>query len=106
MPRNREEDNFKAQVIDLAQRFGWMVAHHPDSRLLQGDAGLPDLIMARGGHLLMAELKSSTGTLSAAQKRWIAALGGERGGAGEPLMVRVWRPADLEGDVLETLSAW
>lgn len=105
MPRKREEDDFKLQVIHLAQLNGWLVAHHPDSRHLQGDAGLPDLIMARGGQVVMAELKSTAGVLSEAQEGWIAALGGERGYLSDTLIVRVWRPSDLDGDVLEILNA-
>ena len=106
MPRNREEDDFKAQVIELAQRYDWLVAHHPDSRHLQGDPGLPDLILARGGVVIFAELKSEQGRLSDAQERWFAALHLDEAVKHfgyHSHETRVWRPSDLEGDVLKTL---
>ena len=108
MPRRREEGDFLAQVVEVAQRYGWLVAHHPDSRKLQGDPGLPDLVLARGGWVIFAELKSERGRVSDDQQRWLDAIGPDieaECADATSHAAYVWRPADLEGDVLSVLSA-
>jgi hypothetical protein len=86
------EADFQQRVMDTAKLNGWMCVHYRPAWVggrmvtaLQGDKGAPDLILARGGVLLLAELKSETGRLSMDQQRWLAALGGYG---------RCWRPAD------------
>jgi hypothetical protein len=64
----------------------------------RSEAGFPDLVLVRDGRLLFRELKTATGTLSEAQRRWIAAL--ELAGAD----VRVWRPGDWD-EIEATLHA-
>lgn len=78
-------------VIDAAKLGGWRVCHVRPARTVngwrtayQGHAGLPDLILARGGVVLLAELKSQEGRVSTEQREWLAASGGV-----------VWRPAEL-----------
>jgi hypothetical protein len=61
------------------------------------DAGFPDLIMARGVRVVIAELKAARGRLSTAQERWINTL---KGGDVE---VYVWRPSD-EDEVHKVLA--
>lgn len=95
------EKEFQKQVIELAQLFGWRVAHFRAARVIRGGteswrtpveadgAGFPDLVLAKGGRVLFVELKTDSGLsgLSDAQRDWLAALG--------PQAV-VWRPADWE----------
>ena len=93
--RKREEDEFQEQIIEVAQLCGWMVAHHPDSRRMKGNAGLPDLILAKEGRVVFAELKSSTGTVSDAQQGWLDALAPRKGQTAAH-SVYVWRAKDDE----------
>ena len=75
------EKAFQAAVIQLAQLAGWNVYHAFDSR--RSAPGFPDLTLAKKGRVVFAELKSTRGTLSKAQARWLEATGGE-----------CWRPSD------------
>jgi hypothetical protein len=52
---------------------------------LQGHPGAPDLILARNGVVILAELKRQNGRASPHQRLWLAALGGHG---------RLWRPSD------------
>ena len=79
-------------VIELAHLRGWMVAHFRPAMTskgwrtpLQGDAGVPDLILARGGTVILVELKSRRGVVTPAQRGWLDAAGG-----------LVWRPEDWD----------
>lgn len=87
------EDDLLLAVIDLALLRGWRVVHHRPARTkqgwrtpTQGHKGAPDLILARRGTVILAELKSQTGRLTPDQKMWQEALGPYH---------RVWRPSDL-----------
>ena len=94
------ESAFTTAVIELGQLFGWKVAHFRPSRTesgwrtaLQGDAGFPDVTLARRGRVIFAELKARNGYLRAEQRAWADALQ-------TPLpdpCVRwyLWRPDDL-----------
>lgn len=66
------EKEFMAAVIALAKRNGWKVYHTYDSR--KSEAGFPDLTLVRGDRLIFAELKTESGTASAAQLNWHDAL--------------------------------
>ena len=94
------EAEWTTQVVELARLNGWLVHHSRPaqdrrgrwSTPLQGDPGLPDLILARPPRLLFAELKrQSAPKPSLEQARWLTAL---RANAGAE--VYVWRPADIE----------
>lgn len=97
------EADFQRRVIETARLYGWRVCHYQDSTLksgrygtaVQGDAGGQDLILARDGVVILAELKSDRGRLQPEQKRWEAAVGAH---------ARVWRPRDWDV-VLAELSA-
>lgn len=94
------EDDFKLRVIHTAQLNGWCVHHSRPVRLpngkwatpLQGDPGLPDLVLARGGVVLLVELKTDTGKPTPEQLRWLAAAGP---------FGRLWRPRDWSAIVSE-----
>jgi hypothetical protein len=95
------EDDFQRFVIETAKLNGWKVTHFRPVKLLsgrwatplQGDAGFPDLALARGGVVILAELKSQKGIVSDDQESWLAAIGSELG--------RVWRPSDRPAIVAE-----
>ncbi len=99
------ESEFKNQVIELARHYGWLIHHDlPAIRSngswatnTQGHAGFPDLVLARRGSIIFAELKSMTGKVTPGQQAWLKQL--------EPLnelndyidlIVQVWRPDDME----------
>jgi hypothetical protein len=58
---------------------------------LQGDAGLPDLILCKPPRLLFAELKRERGRVSEAQADWLDALSRCSG-----VEVYLWKPSDWE----------
>ena len=84
------EAAFQAQLISLFRLAGWRVYHTHDSR--RSSPGFPDLVLLRPGpdpgHLLMAEVKSAHGAVTAEQDAWIEGL------RGAGVDARVWRPAD------------
>lgn len=96
------EDDFKLRVMQTARLCGWKVTHFrpvklPNGRYatpLEGDAGLPDLVLARDGVVLLAELKSDTGRPTPEQVQWLAAAGPHG---------RLWKPRDWE-DIVSELS--
>lgn len=97
------EDDFQRRVIHTAKLYGWLV-HHARPAFnksgkfatpIQGHKGAPDLLLARCGVVILAELKRDRGSLTAEQKDWRAETGGH---------ARVWRPRDWP-EVLAELSA-
>ena len=84
----RNEREFQAHVVEMAEALGWLVFHPYDSRRSQ--PGFPDLCMVRGGRLIFAELKTSKGRLTHTQRSWIMALGET---AAETY---VWRPGSRD----------
>lgn len=96
------EDELQTRVMQTAQWKGWRVAHvlpalRADGRWVtpySGDPGLSDLILARGGRILLAELKSETGAFRKGQREWLEAAG-DNG--------KLWRPADWT-EILEVLK--
>jgi hypothetical protein len=87
------EAQFQRRVIDTARLLGWRHAHFLPAQLRQGrwstpqqgDRGFPDLVLAKNGRVILAELKSDTGTLGPGQQDWLDTLGPYG---------RLWRPAD------------
>src|SRR5690348_14896111 len=59
------EQAFQRVITDLADWCGWFWWHDEDSR--RNEAGLPDLILIRGGRLIWRELKTQRGRLRPAQ---------------------------------------
>lgn len=89
------EQGLLDSVIDLAQLRGWKVHHGRPAwsekgwrTAIQGDAGFPDLFLARKPRVILAELKSDVGKLSAFQQSWMAELDACPG-----VESYVWRPA-------------
>ena len=84
------------QVVDLAHLRGWRCHHDRPARTdkgwrtaIQGDKGFPDLVLARKGRVIFAELKSETGKTTHQQNAWLAHLGHD-------VEVYLWRPRDLD----------
>lgn len=104
------EAQLQSAVIDAAHTFGWLVHHvkparTPDGQFLTriaGDAGFPDLVLARGGEVLFVELKSAVGKLRAAQEVWRDALMPPETDATHDYLV--WRPSDWsDGTIIGAL---
>lgn len=92
------EKEFQENVVALAKTLGYMVYHPYDSR--RSTPGYPDLTLVKGRRLIMAELKTATGKVSAHQQEWIDALGQVDG----QLQVVVWRPEHwLDGTIERVL---
>ncbi|HSX21338.1 MAG TPA: VRR-NUC domain-containing protein [Gaiellaceae bacterium] len=68
-------------------RGGWLAYHTHDSR--HSASGFPDLVLARRGMLVFAELKDATSKPTLAQRDWLDAL------AAAHQHVYLWRPAHL-----------
>lgn len=91
-----KEEVFQGHVIRLARALGWDYYHTRDSRRSQ--PGYPDLHLWHPVHgQLFRELKTMRGRLSPDQVKVVASL--TAAGAD----VAVWRPADLDGLILDEL---
>lgn len=123
LPDRMLEDDFQAIVMAYAQRNRWRVVHIRPARILEpghqhthyarrlgletteraatyrtpyeGDPGLPDLILARDGVVLLVELKSRNGRPTVDQTKWLKAAG-DNG--------RLWSPNDWPTIRLELLN--
>ena len=105
--RAKTEAQFTREVIELAQGFGWLVAHFRPgmtSRVnsqgkqvwvtpMQGNPGFPDLVLVKSPRLIFAELKREGAKPTEPQRAWLEAL--EAGGCRD-WEVYVWRPRDME----------
>lgn len=91
-----KESDFQRQVLQFAVLRSWRVVHFRPARVTirgqetyrtatQGHTGFPDLVIARKGVVIHAELKTEKGRLSDDQKKWRDALGETW---------RLWRPSD------------
>lgn len=98
------EKDFQLKIIEVAKVLGWRVVHFREARLangrvltpLQGHAGFPDLVLAKAGTVIVAELKSQHGYVSLDQRAWLSHLG-EYG--------RLWRPSDWDAIYKELTAA-
>lgn len=95
------EDAWLQRVLNTATVHGWLATHFRPAQTakgwrtpLQGYPGVPDLILARHGRVILAELKSDTGQPTPEQRHWLTELG-DHG--------RLWRPGDWD-TVLAELS--
>jgi hypothetical protein len=71
------EADYQARIIDTARLHGWRCAHFRPAHTakgwrtpIEGDRGFPDLVLARDGHIIIAELKSDRGRLGPGQSEW------------------------------------
>ncbi|MFD5089379.1 hypothetical protein ACFWMR_02170 [Amycolatopsis thailandensis] len=86
------EQDLQQRILDVAELYGWRRIHHRPAKTakgwrtpMQGDPGFPDLVLARDGVVIVAELKSRRGQPTDDQKLWLEALGAH---------ARLWRPVD------------
>lgn len=86
------EEDLQTRILQAAELYGWRVAHFRPARTakgwrtpMSGHPGVPDLILARDGVVILAELKSRRGQPTPSQDLWLEALG-DHG--------RLWRPGD------------
>ena len=63
---NQTEEEFMAQVMELARARNWKVYHPYDSR--RSSYGYPDLTMVRPPRVIFMELKSEKGQLDIKQR--------------------------------------
>lgn len=96
------EAEFTKLVIDRARATGWKVSHFRPAKTtkgwrtpVEGDAGCPDLILARRGRVLLVELKKERGSVRPEQRQWLREAG-EHG--------RLWYPADWKA-ICDELAA-
>ena len=76
------EADFQRQIVELAHLQGWLVHHTRPAQNrrgqwatpIQGDPGFPDLVLARDGRIIFAELKSEKGKLTHEQEGWLQQL--------------------------------
>jgi hypothetical protein len=102
LPDTLDEASFTRNVIDYARLRGWRTAHFRPGRTvdggwktpMQGHKGFPDVVFARRGRVIFAELKAHRGVLSPDQKAWLAELA--PAGSIADVDVFVWRPRDWD----------
>ena len=101
------EKDFQRAVVQLAELHSWRWQHLPDSRRIQGNPGFPDLFLAKGGKLLLIELKVGYNTLETAQELWRNDI--EPRVANATHEYHLWYPKDMEGpdggEIARVLSA-
>lgn len=86
------EAEFTTQVVQLAQLMGWKVVHFRAAKTgkgwrtaMQGDPGFPDIIAARFGRVVAAELKVGSNKPTPLQREWLSHWGQD---------AYVWYPTD------------
>jgi hypothetical protein len=97
VPQPSSEAAFLAKIRALAKVNGWRVYHTQNSR--RSEEGFPDLVLAKPGRLIFAELKTTTGKLTAAQAIWLSMLHNTI----PNLEVYLWRP-DQEDQIVACLT--
>ena len=65
MRRAAKRDISEQPVVRILRRLGWSV-------LRISDKGAPDLLIGRGSHMQLVEVKTGKGTLTKDQKDWHA----------------------------------
>jgi hypothetical protein len=92
--RGPSEKEWQWRVVNFAEAHGWKYYHTYDSR--RSPEGFPDLVLLRPGRIVVAELKTDKGKVTAAQQEWLEAW--QAAGA----EVYVWRPS-MWAEVQEVL---
>jgi hypothetical protein len=107
--RSIRESELESSVMDLARVLGWRRAHFRPAMLpsgkwathMSGDVGFPDLVLARRGALIVAELKRSQGRPTPDQLAWLDVLGSVPG-----VTAALWRTEDwLSGEIEAVLRS-
>lgn len=104
--KSMSEAELLANVIDAAQKLGFMVAHFRPAKTAQGwrtavqgdGKGFPDLVIANGKHVVFAELKSSKGRVETPQREWLDATQ-----VGYQCQSFLWRPEHWMSGEIESI---
>jgi hypothetical protein len=114
MARAMTEDELLSTLVEAALLLGWRVHHarRSDKAVTMGTQGLPDLIMAKAGRVVFAEVKDAKGQLTEGQWAWLLAIEVGGGHFLEPahhdrlgrVTALVIRPTDLD-HVLRLMAA-
>lgn len=93
------EAQWQTTVIAIAKSYGWRVHHGRTVQTggrymtpIQGHKGFPDLVLAKGGRVILAELKQDGRYPEPEQRAWRDAIGQQW---------RLWRPKDRDAVVAE-----
>jgi hypothetical protein len=111
LAKSMSESELQANIIAMAHCLDRLVHAERRARIvradgsvyhetpIQGDAGFFDLVLMDEHRIILAELKSETGTLSDSQKEWqrVAKL------AHIKRVVCVWRPRDWVRGTIERI---
>lgn len=81
------EKDFQQQIIDTAKLLGWKKIYHTWNSK-RSASGFPDLIMARDGIIIFAELKREGEDPTPAQREWLEELA-----KCEHVKVFIWKPS-------------
>lgn len=83
------EAEFQEMVVARARIRGWLVHHDRGDyrQTIAGDAGFPDLVLAKDGAVIFAEIKAERGKVSQVQHRWLSAIYPDG-------VQHIWRPSD------------
>lgn len=98
------ESELEGNVLELAGLLGWKGAHFRPAMLpsgrwathMRGDKGFPDLVLAKRGRLIFAELKRSGEEASAEQLVWLEVLGSVPG-----VVAVLWSTEDWVSGAIE-----
>lgn len=101
--KSMSERDLSQHVVSLARVLGWKVARWPTWRATGTDPGVPDLIMARNGVVILAELKAVGGKLSPAQEAWASAIAD---GPVESAIYYLWTPEHWLNGGIEDVLRW
>jgi len=88
---------FQAAIVRLATAHGWKAHFTTNSR--KSPSGWPDLVLARVGECLIAEMKVGTDTVSIEQAVWLQLLGTVPG-----LETYVWHGPDAWPQIEQRLT--
>lgn len=84
------EDALTKSVLELAERYGWMLRYHTHDSRKSGE-GFPDWVFVKPSRLVALELKGARTPVTPEQVRWIALLGTIPG-----VDAAIIRPSDLQ----------
>ena len=105
------EKELLATVLELADAYGWMCFHIFETRrhARVSSKGFPDLVLGRRINqevdIIVAELKSESGSLSPEQRAWRDIWQLVSGVPGSALQYYLWRPSDLLDGTIERVLA-
>ena len=91
LDRAISEAQLQRDILEMADRFGWMAYHHYDSRRQDKRGnGFPDLVLVRAPVVVFAELKDMRRDPTPEQVAWLDELG-----RCQTVVAQLWRPHHL-----------